>query len=60
MEAAIAQGLLGYRGGGGVGYGRIYRDRQDFRRDYRERANVGGILGAILDSNEFEIFLIAY
>jgi membrane associated rhomboid family serine protease len=54
MEAAaLAMGHFGERGG----FGRIYRDRHDFRRDYRERANVGGLLGHILDSREFDLFL---
>ena len=48
--------LAGAIGRGG-GYGRFYRDRDHFRRDYRERANVGGFFGHILDSREFDFFL---
>ena len=37
--------------------GRMYRDRDEFRRYYRERAGIGGFFGHLLDSKEFELFL---
>lgn len=42
---------------GGHYYGRVYRNRHDYRRHYRERANVGGFFGSILNSSEFDFFL---
>lgn len=51
----LANGGLG--GLGGYFVGRMYRNEHELRRQYRERANVGGFFGSLLSSAEFDFFL---
>jgi Rhomboid family len=55
MVAFVAAHMLGGHGGGLLG--QLFHDRDDLRQHYRGRAGVGGILGQILDSQEFDMFL---